>query len=130
MARTARVRNKERLKRKFLAMPRIARREIEKGLEVSAVEMVGEMERFAPKETGELVESIGWRWVPKGFRRIVARIFAGAGDAFHARFQEFGTVDQDAQPFFFPIYRALRRRARRRVGRAVGKAGRIAARRS
>jgi len=49
-------------------------------------------------------------------------IFAGGGDAFYARFQEFGTVDMTANPFFFPVWRAHRRRARTRISRAISKA--------
>lgn len=50
--------------------------------------------------------------------RVVAGERDGAG--FQARFREFGTVNQAANPFFFVNYRALRPRFRRRSSRAAG----------
>lgn len=48
--------------------------------------------------------------------RVVAGEKDGAG--FQARFREFGTQHQQANPFFFVNYRALRPRFRRRSSRA------------
>ena len=48
-------------------------------------------------------------------------IYAGGGDAFYARFQEFGTVKMPANPFFFPVWRARRKRIKNRISRAVSK---------
>lgn len=111
--------------------------------------VVAMMKRLAPKDTGELQDSIGWVWgnsAPKGAMAIATvgkgdlsiTIYAGSSDAFHARFVEFGVAAHiaggkfagaeipaiPAQPFFYPSWRAMRKRVRR----ALRKASRNAAR--
>jgi HK97 gp10 family phage protein len=131
MAKT-RIRNVARLHRKLIAMPRLARAEITDALAESAEEISGKQRGFAPVDTGRLRDSIRWYFRFKSVLRITARIVAatgrGAGSAFYGTFQEFGTVQHNAQPFFFPIYRAFRRAARARIRNATRRAGRIAAR--
>lgn len=119
-------------------------------LRAAAEDLVAQMQRAAPVETGALKLSIGWTFgaAPKGamvvgqvrdpaarggpFGNVVITIYAGAAqgvsagrkavaDAFHARFQEFGTRNMPANPFFFPVYRANRAAIRSRVTRAVKK---------
>lgn len=46
-------------------------------------------------------------------------IFAGGGDAFYARFHEFGTVKMPANPFFYPVWRKKKRGFKRRMKNAV-----------
>ncbi len=151
------VQGLDRLRRKLKALPDAARKEIAKAMEQSANEIVVLAKSLAPVESGDLQMSIGWSWgdAPKGSMvlgtvktegkgagNLRITVFAGGGEAFYARFIEFGTaphVNQGrfagsqhpgtaAQPFFYPAYRATRRRAKGRVSRAITKsAKRVAA---
>lgn len=119
--------------RKMRAIPLSVRLEVVKQLEKEAEKIVKLMRAFAPKGTSlQLLNSIGWTWgdVPPGaitvgkvagnqFDRIAIKIYAGGGDAFYAKFQEFGTVKMAANPFFFPVYRAEKRRVKSNLRRAV-----------
>ena len=145
----------DRLKRKLRAFPKAVEAEISRAMETSANEIVALAKSLAPVDDGDLQRSIGWTWgdAPEGAMvlgkvrsrgagNLVITVYAGGGDAFYARFVEFGTAPHTnsgrfagsshpgtaAQPFFYPAYRALRRRARSRVTRSVNKAAkRIAA---
>jgi hypothetical protein len=55
---------------------------------------------------------------------IAAIVAAGNAKAFYARWQEFGTVNQPGQPFFYVSYRALRRSAQARMATATRTAAR------
>lgn len=141
------------LKRKMRAFPLRARREISKAMEQSAEEIVKLAKSLAPVDDGTLQMSIGWTWgnAPKGSMvlgkvrqegrgagNLVITIFAGGGDAFYAKWVEFGTTAHvqggrfagtkhpgtAAQPFFYPAYRALRKRAKSRTSRAIRSAAR------
>lgn len=127
----------DRFKRKLRRLPVVAREEMRKAIAQSADEIVALMRRLAPVDKGDLRDSIGWTWgaPPKGSsvlattRRtavgkagLVATIYAGGGDAFHARFVEFGTQHMPAQPFFYPAWRFGKKRARSRITRATNKA--------
>ena len=130
------VKNLANFQRKMRAIPIEVRLEIVRQLEKEADKIVKLMKAFAPKgTTRQLVNSIGWTWgdVPKGaitvgkvanneFDRIAIKIYAGGGDAFYARFQEFGTRKMAANPFFFPVWRAEKRRAKAGFKRAVTRA--------
>lgn len=123
--------------RKMALIPKAVHDEIRKELEKQAEELVQMMRRIAPRgETGALAASIRWTWgdAPKGTMSVgtVAAsegsdmritIYAGgkvgAQDAFYARFQEFGTKNMPANPFFFPSYRAKRRAIRGALSRAI-----------
>lgn len=143
-----RIQGVDRLKRKLRALPDAAREEIAKAMEQSANEIVALMKSLVPVDTGDAQMSIGWTWgdAPKGsmvlgtvrkggFKggtkgagNMVITIYAGGGEAWHARLVEFGTKNMKAQPFFYPAWRALRRRVRGRTTRAINKsAKRIAA---
>jgi len=127
------VKNLAKFQRRMRAIPLSVRLEVTRQLEKEAEKIVRLMKAFAPKgATLELVESIGWTWgdVPKGaitvgkvatseYDRIAIKIYAGGGDAFYAKFHEFGTVKMAANPFFFPVWRAERRRARNNIKRAA-----------
>lgn len=125
----------DRLKARFDAIPVKVREAATKALEKSAEEIVQTMRRFAPVDEGDLRDSIGWTWgdAPKGtltigtvggreYGTLRITIYAGGGDAFHASFQEFGTVKMAAHPFFFPAWRARKPRIRARISRAISKA--------
>lgn len=114
-------------------IPLSVRLEVVKQLEKEADKVVRLMKAFAPKgTTRQLMNSIGWTWgdVPKGaitigkvagssYDRISIKIYAGGDGAFYARFQEFGTVNMAANPFFFPVWRSEKRRVKSGIKRAV-----------
>lgn len=102
-------------------------------MEKSADEIVDMMKRLVPVDKGDLRDSIGWTWgdPPDGATVVASAvssdgiaitIFAGGGDAFHARFVEFGTRNMPAQPFFYVSWRANRKRVLARTKRALRKA--------
>jgi len=125
----------DRFNRRWKAIPKNARTNVRAAMEDQANDIVEEMWSRAPMgETLRLGASIGWTWgdAPAGSMVIgkVGRseygamritIYAGGGDAFYAKFHEFGTVNMPASPFFFPVWRARRRRARSAISRAVSK---------
>jgi len=131
------IQNLERFKRKLAAMPVAAKDEIRTAIGASADEIVDLMKRLVPVDKGDLRDSIAWTWgaPPKGTTvlattsrgaaadaGLVATIYAGGGDAFHAFWVEFGTVNMMAHPFFFPAFRVGKKRARSRITRATTKA--------
>lgn len=153
----------DRLRRKLtVTIPAHVEKATVAAMESGAAEMVALMRSLAPKKSGDLAASIGWTWgdAPKGAMalgrmrgrgstgRKYITIYAGGGDAYYARFIEFGTQSHTikaknapvlhlhggifveevqhpgstAQPFFYPAYRALRRRVRGRITRQMKKA--------
>lgn len=94
-----------------------ADRQLDVANEKTAKEFVAMASGVAPRDTGDLADSIRaekvkdadsagwgvfalWRWI----------------------FVEFGTVNQTATPFLFPVYRLLRKRHVGRARRALNKA--------
>lgn len=116
-------------------IPDSVRRATAEAMERQAERLVGEMRRLVPVDEGTLRDSIGWTWgqAPAGtialgtvggrsYSTMRITIFAGGGDAFHARFQEFGTIKMKPTPFFFVSWRKLRRGIRSSITRAQKKA--------
>ena len=133
------VQGLDRLKARFDAIPVAVRAAAMKSMEASADEIVATMKSFAPRDKGDVVASINWTWgdAPAGtmtigkvgdnsFGSLRITIFAGGGKAFHARFQEFGTVNMPAHPFFFPAWRLKKKKFRSSLSRAINKAIRSA----
>ena len=131
------VQGLDELNRRWGAVPDRVREAVREAMEKAADSVVADMRKIAPKgESGDLARSINWTWgdAPAGslvigtatggrsYGSMVITFYAGGGDAFYARFQEFGTVKMAAQPFFFPVWRVWRRRVRSRISRAVTKA--------
>lgn len=123
--------NLARLDRKFKRLPQEARQHLRAEMEKVAEEIVAMMRRLAPKDQGDLAASIGWTWgkVPKGATVIAAvksklggdmtiTIYAGDAVAYYARWQEFGTQDMPAQPYFYVSWRASRKTAKRQMRKA------------
>jgi HK97 gp10 family phage protein len=130
------------LKAAMMAIPQKIRDEVARELEVQAAKVVADMKRLVPVDTGALRDSIGWTWgnAPAGsvsigtvkgrqFARMAITIYAGTRDkslgerdAFYARFQEFGTVNMPANPFFYPAWRANKTRVKASLTRAVKRA--------
>lgn len=126
-------------KEEFLAqigrLPDAIRREVRKALEESAEETTELMKRFVPVDTGQLRASIGWNFgapgkgsklatparSAKGESDLAVVMYAGDDIAYYARFQEFGTNDMPANPFFYPGYRFGRKRAKPRLARAMSR---------
>ena len=144
----------DRLRRKLTkTIPEAAQRRIREAMEQSANEAVALMKSLAPKQSGDLADSIGWTWgdAPKGSIALATSknksgnmritIYAGGGDAYYARFVEFGTSPHvngglyagsqhpgtPAQPFFYPGWRVVRRRVKGKVTRAIKAAAKEAA---
>lgn len=131
-----------RLKRKLRAVPQKVLDAVKGQMEAYAAQIVAEMKMLVPVKTGALRDSIGWTWgdPPKGSLAVAnvrgrsiggvfITIYAGTRDkklgdqdAFYARWQEFGTQNMPANPFFFVVWRANRRRVRGGINRAVRKA--------
>lgn len=103
-------------------------------MEEGAQDIVDAMRAAAPgPRTGKLRDSIGWTWgdLPPGtfmideirsgknagdqYATMRIKIYAGAGEGFYARFQEFGTVNHPAHPFFFPVWKAQKEKFRKAI---------------
>lgn len=130
----------DKLNRKFTALPDAMQKEIRLAQETGAEEMAGMARRLVPVDSGALQRSIDWGYgdppsgsIGSGTKRkgqaavgvasAVDRISIWAGDtvAYYARWVEFGTAKQPAQPFFYPSFRALRKRMKSRNTRAMNK---------
>lgn len=129
------VQGLDKFNRRWKAIPKNARINVRHAMEEAANDIVEEMQSRAPYEDGDLQASIGWTWgdAPAGtliigkvgkaeYGAMRITIYAGGSDAFYAKFQEFGTVNMPANPFFFPVWRARRRRVKSRISRAISKA--------
>lgn len=139
---------KEKLLRKLRALPPVAERVIRAAMEDSANQTVSMMKSLAPMSSGDLQMSISWTWgdAPAGSLKVGQiqsrqgnmriTLYAGGGDAYYARFIEFGTSPFTsggkfqgaanpgvrAQPFFYVSARAQRRPTKSRISRAITKA--------
>ncbi|WP_442580716.1 HK97-gp10 family putative phage morphogenesis protein [Mesorhizobium sp. ASY16-5R] len=96
--------NLARLQRKLDRLPKVTKSLIRAGMEEQADTIVAMMKSLAPKDRGELADSIGWTWgkIPDG-SSVVAEvksslggdmtitIFAGDEVAYYAKWVEFGT---------------------------------------
>lgn len=126
--------------------PPIVSTEATRALRINGEEAEAAIKGLAPVDDGDLRDSIGWKFgdPPPGALGIVASrrasalskipahlrisISAGSKKARHAHLVEYGTAQRwtddgkstgqaKAQPFFFPVIRALRRRMRNRIRR-------------
>ena len=128
-----------RLRARLAKIPDIAREAAAAAMEEGAQEIVDAMKMAAPVDSGDLRDSIGWTWgeVPAGsfvvdeirsgknkgdqYATLRIKIYAGNREAFYARFQEFGTRSQPAQPFFFSTWSKEKAKFRRRIRERVRK---------
>ncbi len=117
----AKVTGLDRLQARIARIPADTRAELQAELQRSANDLVALQASLAPVDRGDLKSSIT---IGPGKHELAVTVEAGGPNAHHARFVEFGTAKADAQPFFFPAYRAMRRAIRRRLGRAIAKAAR------
>lgn len=133
----------DRVTRRIALIPQKAMEALAEQMEKNATELVAEMKRLVPHQSGRLEASIGWTWgdAPKGSMTLgtvgggrrkgagfaVMRITIYAGgrgkkDPFWAWFQEFGTSKMAANPFFYPTYRAKKTAIKSSATRAFKKA--------
>lgn len=132
----------EALKRKFRALPGAVQAEVKKAVPDAADELVGMMQRLAPRNKGALVASIR-REQREEFRAVV---IAGGTQATkrearkgsgqftdEAILAEFGTKPHRiggkfkgarhpgtaAQPFFYPAWRASKKRIKSKLSRSI-----------
>lgn len=118
----------------FKAIPAQVKRAIEPAIDQGANEMIVRMKHLAPKEDGDLQNSIRKE---AGDRPLSVKVTAGgplttkpvrhsekgnAPEYDYALGQEFGTEDMPAQPFFWPSVNSTKKRVKRRIDRAIRKA--------
>ncbi|WP_313349929.1 HK97-gp10 family putative phage morphogenesis protein [Paracoccus sp. (in: a-proteobacteria)] len=120
--------------KRMRAIPVAARRAVVPALMQSAYEIQDAMEALAPEDTGDLIGSItvtgpGLSTPPysqPGGSMVVPEnavaITVGNTDVRYPHLVEYGTVNSQAQPFFWPAFRMTRKRALARIKRTVGKA--------
>ena len=108
-----------RYKRKLRRLPQALAVNAARAAATNAKEMQAAAQRDVEVDTGGLKASVK-AFPVSGTFGTVWRVVAGErdGNGFQARFREFGTQHQEANPFFFVNYRALRPRFRRRSSRA------------
>lgn len=108
--------NKDRMRRRFAAIPQAIRAELHRVTLQNATELRDAQTRIVPVDSGDLRDSHKIEDRSDGVI-VDVRVSAGDEKAFYARFVEF-----NQQPWFFPSYRALKRRMKSRRARAVNKA--------
>lgn len=107
-----------RLQQRMDAIPREVRQVVQPALDKSAQELAARQRSLAPRDDGDLQASIR---VEPGDHELARKVLAGDDRAFYARFVEFGTLEAEAQPFFYPAYRLLKKRLSGRIKRAISK---------
>lgn len=113
-------------------VPEAIENRIKQAMGQAAEQVCDDMRRLVPVVSGDLKRSIGWTFgdAPKGTvalastqsRGLKVTIYAGGGEAFYARWIEFGRKSAPAHPFFYPAYRANKRRIKSQITRALNKA--------
>jgi HK97 gp10 family phage protein len=125
-----------RLEARLEAIPKAVRAAVVPALISSGNELAGTMKRLAEtsRDTGDLIDSIevtapGMSTPPysqPGGARVAGEtevlVTVGNDNVRYPHLVEFGTVDTDAQPFFWVAFRLLQKRLAGRIKRAVGKA--------
>lgn len=99
------------LSRALAAAPKEVHARLDKALGKNADELAGAARALAPEDTGALKASIGVEH-GNGVHWVEAADEAAAP-------MEWGTRKVEAQPFFYPAYRAQKRRFRGRNARAI-----------
>ena len=92
---------------------RAIRSPIREGMERFAEDIILEMKRRAPVDTGRLRDSISWKWVGD-----TLTIETGE-DLPYPVYVEFGTYKMAASPFFFPVIDEFRPRLQEYMKRVV-----------
>lgn len=123
-----------RLAKRLAAIPALIVQEVQPTLVACAEATAAVMRSLAPKDKGDLVESITVTppggttpaYAAEGGKRTAgpnqALVTVGNPDMRHGHLQEFGTVKHEAQPFLRPAERLTRDRNKRRIGAAISRA--------
>lgn len=125
------VKGVKELEKKLTAIPKRVENAARKAMEKGADELVAMMKRLVPVDTGDLRNSIAWKWgnAPKGAVVLAEsepterglKITVYATD-YKARWIEFGVQGRMGANFFFGSYRTLRKRIKSRITRDMRKA--------
>ena len=110
---------REKLKRKLKRIPEKIRLPSMAALVEGAEDLARFQRNVVPFKDGTLHDSIKVKQDPSLSK---VSVVAGDGEAFYARFVEFGTPNAPARPFFFPTYRAFKKPIKSKVRRASRKA--------
>jgi hypothetical protein len=116
--------------RRLAAIPQAVRAAARDGVNIEAAFMAERIRSRVPRDEGELAASVEWHPNPR-LDKIGAVVTEGRGqenDPLNrkARAIEFGRPDAEAQPHFFPTYRAEKRAVQNRIQKRVRSAiGRI-----
>ena len=142
MARKTTVLGRAKLQRKLDRLPKVAKTMIKNAMAAQADEIVRMMKSLVPVDKGDLRDSIGWTWgrnAPNGATVVsvvkqslggdlTITVYAGNEIAYYARWQEFGTVNMPAQPYFYVSWRSNRKAAKRKIRKATRDAAKLVAR--
>lgn len=121
----------ESLNRKLDAIPKAVREAVLKALEASANELAATMRALVPEDEGDLKRSIR---VERGAHELQLLVKAGgpattkpvregvSATYDYALGVEYGTVDAEARPYFYPAIRLRKKRIRRRIRSAIRRA--------
>jgi len=122
------------LEKRLKAIPEAVRKGVQPALVKGAQELAGVARALVPVDEGDLKESITVTepgqttpaYAEGGGKRTAgenqALVTAGNESVRHGHLQEFGTVNQEAQPFMRPAERLTKDRSKRRISRAIGQA--------
>lgn len=124
----------DRLAKRLQAIPRAAKAAVLPAVMQSADEMAGTMRQLAPRDSGDLIESIAVTpagqstpsYSQPGGSMVVPEnavaITVGSADVRYPHLQEYGSAKNQPHPFFWPSVRLHRKRAASRIKRAIAKA--------
>jgi hypothetical protein len=102
-------------------IPADVRRVAREAVDEQAAYLVEQIRPAVPRDHGDLADSLEWRRSPR-MDKIAVVITEGAKDETlgrKARAVEFGRPDMQAQPHFFPTYRANKRKMRNAINRRI-----------
>lgn len=100
-------------------LPAFARDEAQRTFDVTAFHFMRMAVAAAPRDTGELADSISWQSRPRSLSAVVLV----KKTAFHWKFQEFGTVHHGAQAFLRPTAVRLSPDHQQRLADGLTRAG-------
>lgn len=132
MARSVTILGLAKLQKKLDRLPKVAKEQIKAAMAAAAGAIVAMMKSLVPVGSGTLRDSIGWTWgKPPNGASVVASvkaslgsdltitIYAGSHEAYYARWQEFGTQNMPAHPYFYVSWRASKKGAKRAIRKAI-----------
>lgn len=115
---------RDRLIRRLRQLPVEARTAARDALDEQAAYLVEQIRPNVPRDEGDLADSLEWHRSPSR-ARIRVIVTEGADDDTRgrkARAVEFGRPDMEAQPHFFPTYRANKRKMQNAIQKRVREA--------